>query len=190
MLEPFGGEAFGLTVRETTRITSIWGVCVLAALLIAGAVENRLPKRVVVKAGAWIALIGFVLISASGVTLNLGIFYSGVVLLGVGTGLSTVSNLSLMLDMTTAEKVGLFIGAWGMSNAISRLLGAIVGGAIRDVISQVAQNAVAGYVVVFGIEAGMLAVSLLILKRIDVQAFRKQAEGPSLVESAAVATDV
>ena len=25
LLEPFGGEAFGMTVQETTRITSIWG---------------------------------------------------------------------------------------------------------------------------------------------------------------------
>ena len=45
LLEPFGGEAFGLTVQQTTRITSIWGVCVLAALLVAGVLEGRLAKR-------------------------------------------------------------------------------------------------------------------------------------------------
>jgi BCD family chlorophyll transporter-like MFS transporter len=120
LLEPFGGEAFGLTVQQTTRITSIWGVCVLAALITAGVLEGRLPKRRVAQAGGWVALVGFVLIAASGILVGQRIFYIGVVLLGVGTGLSTVSNLSLMLDMTTAGKVGLFIGAWGMANAFSR----------------------------------------------------------------------
>ncbi len=187
LLEPFGGQAFGLTVQETTRITSIWGSCVLAALLLAGFLENRLPKRVVVKAGAWISLAGFILITASGFLLSQAVFYSGVVLLGVGTGLATVSNLSLMLDMTTADKVGLFIGAWGMANAGSRLLGTIIGGAIRDIITQIAQNPITGYVVVFAIEAAMLALSLLILRKVNVEEFQQQVEKTSLVERAAVA---
>ncbi len=59
LLEPFGGEAFGLTVRQTTRITSIWGVCVLAALVVAGLLENRVAKRKVVLIGGLLALAGF-----------------------------------------------------------------------------------------------------------------------------------
>ena len=35
LLEPFGAEAFGMPVSETTRLTSIWGGCVLLALLVA-----------------------------------------------------------------------------------------------------------------------------------------------------------
>jgi BCD family chlorophyll transporter-like MFS transporter len=189
LLEPFGAEAFGLTVTQTTRITSIWGTCVLAALLVAGGLEGRVAKRTVVRSGAWVALVGFITIAASGVLLNLGVFYSGVVLLGIGTGLSTVSNLSLMLDMTTIEKVGLFIGAWGMSNALSRLIGTVLSGVVRDLITQVAQNPLTGYLAVFIIEAAMIIVSLLMLRKIDVQAFRRQADEPSLVERAAIASE-
>ncbi len=36
LLEPYGGEAFGLTPSETTRITQIWGVCFLITLVMAG----------------------------------------------------------------------------------------------------------------------------------------------------------
>lgn len=190
LLEPFAGEAFGLSVRDTTRITAIWGTCVLAALLFAGFLENRFNKMLVVKLGAWVALIGFLIITLSGFLNNLPIFYGGVVLLGVGTGLSTVSNLSLMFDMTTAEQVGLFIGAWGMSNALSRLIGTVLSGAVRDLLTQVLQNPVFAYMVVFVIEAAMLVVSLVILRGIDVKEFRKNAEKPSLVERAAMATDL
>jgi BCD family chlorophyll transporter-like MFS transporter len=190
LLEPFGGEAFGLTVQQTTRITSIWGVCVLAALLVAGALEGRAPKRSVAQVGGWGALIGFVLIAASGVLLSNSIFYTGVVMLGIGTGLSTVSNLSLMLDMTTADKVGLFIGAWGMANALSRLLGSVISGAVRDLAARLLQQPVLSYVLVFGIMALIMLISLIMLRRIDVRAFQQQAEAtPSLVERAAMAGD-
>jgi BCD family chlorophyll transporter-like MFS transporter len=190
LLEPFGAEAFGLSVQATTRITSLWGGCVLVALLLAGALESRLGKRIVARWGAWSALLGFILIVVSGLGQNRGIFYLGVVLLGIGTGLSTVSNLSLMLDMTTAENMGLFIGAWGMANAASRLVGTILGGAVRDVVTQLAGNPLAGYVTVFAIEATMLGASLLLLRRIDVSAFQQKASSISMVERAAMANEV
>jgi BCD family chlorophyll transporter-like MFS transporter len=190
LLEPFGGEAFGLTVQQTTRITSLWGVCVLAALLAAGAMEGRLPKRRVAAFGGWGALTGFVLIALSGVLSNSSVFYTGVVLLGIGTGLSTVSNLSLMLDMTTADQVGLFIGAWGMANALSRLIGSVLGGAVRDLVARLTQQPVTSYVVVFGIMALIMLISLVMLRRINVKAFQQQAEaGLTLVERAAMAGD-
>jgi BCD family chlorophyll transporter-like MFS transporter len=189
LLEPFGGEAFGMSVRATTRITSLWGVCVLVALLVAGVLEGRIGKRSVARAGGLGALTGFLLISLSGILTSQSVFYSGVIFLGIGTGLATVSNLSLMLDMTTPEKVGLFIGAWGMSNAVSRLLGTVLGGAVRDIVTQLAQNPLMGYILVFGIEAAMVGLSLLLLQYIDVGAFRRQAQEPSLLERAAIATD-
>jgi BCD family chlorophyll transporter-like MFS transporter len=189
LLEPFGAEAFGMSVKDTTRITSIWGVCVLVALLVAGFLESRVSKLTVARWGGRSALVGFVLIGLSGMFASLEVFYTGIVLLGVGTGLATVSNLSLMLDMTVAEKVGLFIGVWGMANAISRLIGTILGGAVRDVVTQLAQSPITGYVVVFGIEALMLLISLLLLRYINVSEFRRQEGGSSLVERTAIASE-
>jgi len=187
LLEPFGGEAFGLSVQQTTRITSIWGMCVLVALVVAGALEGRVRKRTVAAAGGWGVLLGFIMILSSGMMISKGVFYSGVMFLGLGTGLATVANLSLMLDMTTAANVGLFIGAWGMANAVSRLAGTVLGGVVRDLVTQVVQSPVTGYVVVFGIEALMIAVSLVMLRRIDVSEFQREVEQPSVVERAAIA---
>lgn len=184
LLEPFGGEAFGMPVQATTRITAIWGVCVLAALLSASLLERRVGKRGVARWGAWGALSGFVFIAFSGLIARQAVFYGGVVLLGLGTGLSTVANLSLMLDMTTAGNVGLFIGAWGIADALARWMGSILGGAVRDIVTQLANNPVTGYVVVFSIEALLLLISLLLLRRIDVGAFRQQADRQSIFERA------
>lgn len=189
LLEPFGGEAFGLSVQQTTRITSIWGMCVLVALVVAGGLEGRARKRTVAAVGGCGVLLGFLMILSSGLISNKEAFYMGVMFLGFGTGLSTVSNLSLMLDMTTAANVGLFIGAWGMANAVSRLAGTVLGGVVRDLVTQIAQNPVTGYVVVFAIEALMIVVSLVMLRRIDVSQFQRDVEQPSLVERAAIATE-
>jgi BCD family chlorophyll transporter-like MFS transporter len=189
LLEPFGGEAFGMSVRATTRITSIWGGFTLLSLLVAGAMERRYTKRNVAAWGGGGALLGFGLIATSGILGSLGIFYAGVVLLGLGTGLSTVSNLSLMLDMTAPGKVGLFIGAWGMANAISRLTGSIVGGALRDVLTRTLADPVFAYVIVFCFLGALLLVSLVLLFRIDVSAFRKHTEDAPLVERIALAAD-
>lgn len=186
LLEPFGAEAFGMTVRETTRITAIWGGCMLAALAAAGVLESRTDKRSVARWGGVVALAGFVLIVLSGFSRSLPVFYAGIVLLGSGTGLSTVSNLSLMLDMTSEGSVGLFIGAWGMANAISRLLGSVLGGALRDTVSRAAQNPLAGYLVVFGLMALMLLASLWMLRQISVGDFRRRTQTMSVVDRAAM----
>jgi BCD family chlorophyll transporter-like MFS transporter len=159
LLEPFGGEAFNMPVQETTRITSIWGGTFLLALVLAGIFEGRTPKVTIARIGGVTAALGFGLIALSGILLDTTVFYVGLVLLGTGSGLSTTSNLSLMLDMTTAGNVGLFMGAWGMSNALSRLAGSVLGGVVRDLASALAGSPVFGYVLVFGIMGALLVIS-------------------------------
>ena len=189
LLEPFGAEAFGMTVTQTTRITSIWGTFVLLAILVAGLMEGRVSKRLVAQLGNTGALLGFIVIVISGILINKSVFYTGVTLLGIGTGLSTVANLSLMFDLTIPGMVGLYIGAWGFSNALSRLVGSILGGVVRDVVTQATGLALSGYLVVFGIEAIMLFIATIMLYRINVNAFRKRVEEPSFAEKVAIAAE-
>jgi BCD family chlorophyll transporter-like MFS transporter len=189
LLEPFAAEAFGLTVQQTTSITSLWGAFVLAAILIAGALEGRVAKKSLAQIGNIGALAGFIVIVASGLLLSKSVFYTGVTLLGLGTGLSTVANLSLMFDLTAPGMVGLYIGAWGFSNALSRLVGTLLAGVTRDAVTQATGQGMSGYLVVFGIEAGMLLVAALMLTRIDVRAFHKKIGEPSFSERVALASD-
>ena len=189
LLEPFAAEAFGMSVTETTRITSLWGTFVLVAIIVAGLLEGRIRKRIVAQVGNLGALAGFIVIVVSGFSRSLSVFYTGVTLLGIGTGLSTVANLSLMFDLTVAGNVGLYIGAWGFSNAMSRLTGSMLGGVVRDGVTQATGQALSGYIVVFGIEALMLGIAAVMLARIDVSAFKQKATEPSFEEKVALTTN-
>jgi BCD family chlorophyll transporter-like MFS transporter len=189
LLEPFGAEAFGMTVTQTTRITSLWGTFVLLAILVAGLFEARVSKRLVAQLGNTGALLGFLVIVLSGIFIHKTVFYIGVTLLGIGTGLSTVANLSLMFDLTIPGMVGLYIGAWGFSNALSRLTGSILGGALRDVVTRATGHALSGYLVVFSLEALMLLIATIMLYRINVRAFSRQAEEPSFADKVAMAAE-
>ncbi len=190
LLEPFAAQAFGLPVGATTQITSIWGACFLVTLVLAGVLERKFSKRSLARVGGLGGITAFLLISASGLLANLPVFYLGVVLLGLATGLSTVSNLSLMLDMTVPGSEGLFMGAWGIANAYSRLAGALMSGALRDLSTRLFSSPVMGYILVFVLEALMLLVSLVLLNRIDVNAFQRKARALPVVERVSLAGDV
>jgi MFS transporter, BCD family, chlorophyll transporter len=176
LLEPFAARAFDMPVSATTRITSIWGTCYLASLAVAGLLEGRVSKIVIARLASWIGVASFALVGLSGLVSSQGLFYSGLVLLGLATGPATVSNLSLMLDMTVPGKVGMFIGAWGSASAFARLLGSLTTAAVRDLARLEPQYAVLGYIIGFWILGFFLLMSLYILGKIDLASFRRRAQ--------------
>lgn len=184
LLEPYAAEAFGWSVSQTTRLTSIWGGAVLFMIMITGFLEKRHGRKNVAQMGNLGAIGGFVLIIVGGALASSSLFLGGVVLLGAGTGISTVANLALMFDLTLPGQVGLFVGAWGLSNSFSRLTGSMLGGVVRDLATNILNNDLAGYLIVFVIETGMMIVAATMLKGIDVGEFRRNAEVPSPVERA------
>lgn len=189
LLEPFGAHAFGMSLEQTSRIVSITNSFTLAAFVVAGFLDGRANKKYVAQSGNLGVLTGFVIIVISGLTASLPAFYIGIILLGFGTGISTIANLSLMFDLTVPEKVGLYIGAWGFSNGLSRLVGLLMAGVVADLATQVTGDSMNGYLIVFGIEALMILTAAIMLYRIDVNAFQKKAHEPSFVNKVAVVAD-
>jgi BCD family chlorophyll transporter-like MFS transporter len=188
LLEPFGAEAFGMSVRETTQLTAVWGGATLLALLLQGLLFSRfLSKQAGATVGALVAALGFGLIALSAILDMQPLFVPGIAVLGFGTGIATTTNLALMLDMTTPQNVGLFIGAWGMADAAARGLGNLLAGVVRDLAGALFGNPLAGYTTVFILEGLMLCVALLLLRRIDIAAFR--GERPSMTQLVALAGD-
>ncbi|HEU5101845.1 MAG TPA: BCD family MFS transporter [Roseiflexaceae bacterium] len=183
LLEPYAADVFGVPVARTTEYTAIWGSAFLAALLLAAPIARRAGKMRAASIGGMVAALGLLLIAVSGVLQAKDLLMAALVIFGLGSGLSTATNLALMLDMTLAGQVGAFIGAWGMADALARLCGTILSGVVRDSINALSGNLAAGYISVFLLEALALLVSLLLLKRISVARFR-EGDLPPMIELA------
>jgi BCD family chlorophyll transporter-like MFS transporter len=196
LLEPFAARAFGIPVDKTTFITSIWGTAYLVSLLLTGFIGGRVSKIKVARLASWLAILAFGIIAMSGFVGGLYLFYTGLVVLGIATGPATVSNLSIMLDMTVPGKIGMFIGAWGSASAFARLLGSITTAIVRDVVDAMPFSAgTIGYASGFLLLAVFLLISLEILKKIDVNAFIQNvfiddSSTKSIIEHAALSGDV
>jgi BCD family chlorophyll transporter-like MFS transporter len=176
-------------VKATTELVRVLNTCMLVTMLLAAWLERRTSKQRIVVIGSVGSMVGFIVIILGGVLASKAVFYTGVTILGLAIGLATVSNLSLMLDMTRAGQVGLFIGAWGMAESFARLSGDLVGGIVRDLVTNIARDNLLGYLVVFGLEAVMLLLSLLILRAIDVKSFQTDTEPLAPLERVAMASE-
>jgi len=188
LLEPYAADTLGMSVSETTRLEAVWGIGVFITLLGGLGLVRLLGKRFNAYAGAIVAIVAFGLIIVAGSMGNIMFFHASVFLLGLGSGLMTVSNLSFMLDMTVPQNVGLYIGAWGVANFVAQSLGTVGGALLRDVAYYLTGNVSLGYMTVFGLEMVGLVAALLLLRTITVDAFQRDAQ-VELVDVLAIAGD-
>ena len=126
--------------------------------------------------GALVTAVAFGLIIVTGLAGSANAFMAAVFLLGLGGGLMTVSNLSLMLDMTVPQAAGLYMGAWGVANFAGQALGNIASGLLRDTTLLLTGNRLFGYAAVFSLEIVGLLISIWLLRRISVTEFRQDAK--------------
>ncbi|MBC6417777.1 MAG: BCD family MFS transporter, partial [Prochloron sp. SP5CPC1] len=116
VLEPYGGEVFGMSIGETTFLNAFWGIGILIGYSITGfLVVPRLGKTLTTKYGCVLVAISFFLIIIAGFTHEEAILKAAVLLFGVAAGVATIGSINLMLDLTAAETAGTFIGAWGLA---------------------------------------------------------------------------
>jgi BCD family chlorophyll transporter-like MFS transporter len=184
ILEPYGGEVFGMTIAETTQLNAAFGMGTLLGIIFTGwLVVPRIGKQRTVKIGcSWAALclVGLIL---SGLTAAPQVLLSAVFLFGSASGVLTLGAIILMLDLTVAETAGTFIGAWGLAQAIARGSATVLGGGLLDLgrlIFSGGQNAAAvggsnallAYGLVFGLQAVGMLVAIGLLSRVDILEFQ------------------
>ncbi|WP_042892226.1 MFS transporter, partial [Anaplasma marginale] len=133
VLEPYGGEVFGLCISDTTRLNIPYGIGTLIGIGFTGfAIVPRLGKKNTTKLGCLGVALCFLLIILSGFYGSVSLLFGALFLFGLFSGTITAGATSLMLDFTAAETAGTFIGAWGLAQAMSRGLGTLFGGAILN----------------------------------------------------------
>jgi BCD family chlorophyll transporter-like MFS transporter len=177
VMEPYGGEVFGMCVSDTTKLNAFWGTGVLLGISSTGfLIVPRIGKQKTAQLGCVMVALSLGLVILSGFSANPRMLQWTLVLFGLASGITTTGAISLMLDLTAAETAGTFIGAWGLAQAMARALATLSGGAALDVGKQIFSEPVLSYGMVFGLQALGMLLAIWLLNRVDVSEFRTNAK--------------
>ncbi len=176
IMEPFGGEVFGMCIAQTTQLNAFWGTGTLFGIAATGfMLIPRIGKQKTTKYGCIFATICFILLIFAGFSANQSLLKSSLLFFGLASGMITAGATSLMLDLTAAETAGTFIGAWGLSQAIARGLATVLGGTILNIGKVVFSSPVLAYGFVFLVQALGMILAVWLLSRVDVKEFKENA---------------
>lgn len=179
LLEPYGGQVLGMSVTATTQLTALWGVAMLGAMAIAGLWLWRGRAALVLLAiGCFVGGAGYALVALAG---EVGVFRGGVALIGFGRGTFLIGTIALIMALTERLHAGLFLGLWGVTQAIAQGIGTIGGGLTRDIALNWTGSVKLGYVSVYFAASAVLVLTLLLLVTLrlsrQLQAQRSPWEG-------------
>jgi BCD family chlorophyll transporter-like MFS transporter len=177
LLEPFGGEVFGLSAAATTRFNAFMGVGVVVGML--GGGMRLIPKwgkRRVISLGMILMVLAFAALAGSALIGYAKALPLLILFLGLGAGFFTVGGVALMMDMTAREHTGLFVGAWTLIQALAKGPTAIVGGALQSTFIVLGSSPAQAYAGVFLLEALGIGLGLVFLRQVAVERFRGDVE--------------
>ena len=177
MLEPFGGDVFGLPVGETTRFNAYWGVGVLIAMILTVIFTRRWRPEQQVSTTAWgLGLLGaplFLLGLASALEM-LTMVRPVLIAFGFGFGVFTVGGVSLLMAMNREAQAGSYLALWSVIQLATRGAGIAAGGFIRDIALAITGSYSAAYATLFVIEAMGVFLCIALLFRVDIKGFANE----------------
>jgi MFS transporter, BCD family, chlorophyll transporter len=178
ILEPFGGDIFGLAPGATALLNAFWGSGTVIGILLAGfLISPRIGKRQTAKYGCQGVVISLVLVILTALTGNAKLLQFVLLIFGLASGMTTTGAITLMLDLTAVETAGTFIGAWGLAQALARGCSTLLGGLLLDVGKLVfGSNLLMAYSTVFCLQALSMLFAIQLLGRVNVQEFQSNAK--------------
>ena len=177
VMEPYGGEVFGMCISETTKLNAFFGIGTLFGIGLTGfLILPKLGKKQTTKIGCLFSIICFILIIFSGFMESRDMLKVGLLLLGLASGTITAGATSLMLDLTVAETAGTFIGAWGLSQAMARGFSTVLGGVVLYLGKSIFSVPVFSYSLVFLMQSIGMLFAIHILKYVSIKEFKNDAK--------------
>jgi MFS transporter, BCD family, chlorophyll transporter len=173
ILEPFAGLMFAMTPGESTSLSGIQHMGVLAGMILVGVGGRAFAKdagglrswTVGGCIGSALALAGLAV--AARVAPDWPIA-ANVALLGFSNGVFAVSAIGAMMMLAGAgggSKEGVRMGVWGASQAIAFGLGGLIGAVGVDAGRRLMGADGPAFALIFGIEAGMFLLAALVATR-------------------------
>jgi BCD family chlorophyll transporter-like MFS transporter len=179
VLEPYGGDLFGMSVSDTAKLNAYNGSGTLISIALAGfLIVPRIGKNNTAKIGCIALVVSLVMIVGAGISGAPILLKLAMLVFGVASGIATTGALSLMLDLTAVETAGTFIGAWGLAQAMARGLATVLGGGVLNLgkIIFASVNGLPAYGLVFGSQVICLVMAIVLLQRVNVKEFQASAE--------------
>ncbi|MEO1018717.1 MAG: PucC family protein, partial [Pseudomonadota bacterium] len=171
LLEPYGGQILNLSVGGTTLLTAILAAGSLIGFGIAArALARDFDPYRLSGIGLVIGLVAFSAVIFAAPLQSAAVFRCGTFLIGLGGGLFAVSMMTAAMGLARGGQSGLALGAWGAVQASAAGVAIALGGAIRDIVSSLAERGLlgpaltdpsTGYGVVYHIELALLFATLV-----------------------------
>ncbi len=174
ILEVFGAEVLKMSVRETASFQQIWGMGVLASMLMMGVATARwnINRLKVALLGNYGTAIGLLLLALTATLESRTLLYPVLLVMGVSTGLHTLGAVTTMMDLTVEGARATYMGMWGLAMSIgSGLSGVMAGALVTMLIETTWLSPSVGYAFIFALEAGVMLIGALVLRGADFQAF-------------------
>jgi len=183
ILEPFAGAVFGMTLGESTRMSSVQHGGVLAGMILI-AVVGSVAKGGIRALRGWI-VVGCLM--AFSILVGLAFAYrapeafplrSAFFALGVANGAFAAAAIAAMMQLVNAGRPGregVRMGMFGAAQAIAFGLGGFLGTVLLDLGRLVTGSVTGGYGVVFLVDAALFLASAALALRIGQEAGRRDA---------------
>jgi BCD family chlorophyll transporter-like MFS transporter len=193
ILEPFGAEVLHATLEQTTRYSSTWqGATAIVLILSVIIWRKRSPERQapIAKVGLGIMAVGMVWLALTALTGIRWMVNPALLVFGIGFGFYTFSAFQLLVVMTTDLAAGAYFGLWAVTILLSRGIGILAGGALRDSLHALTQSFSLAYGIIFGLEGLGLFISILLLSRVNIVGFARDTGRISAAEAQVIGADV
>ncbi|MGG5811057.1 BCD family MFS transporter [Falsiroseomonas sp. CW058] len=174
ILEPFAGTVFGMTLGETTRLSSLQHGGVLAGMIVIALVGSLSGGRVEVLrrwtiGGCAAACLILLALAAAGITGTAFPLRESFFALGLANGAFAAAAIATMMQLVSrggGGRDGVRMGMFGAAQAIAFGLGGLAGTVVLDLGRLATGSAGGGYVVVFLADAALFLASALLARRI------------------------
>ncbi len=175
ILEPFAGLRFGLTPGQSTQLSGVQHMGVLAGMVLVGVGGHafggaglRLKPWIVGGClGSTAALLALTMAADAGPGWPLR---PTVFVLGFANGVFAVAAIGAMMDLAGADgpgQEGIRMGLWGAAQAMAFGIGGLAGATGVDIGRRAFGTDAPAFALVFAVEAGLFVVAALVATRLS-----------------------
>ncbi|MGF1561234.1 MAG: BCD family MFS transporter [Geminicoccaceae bacterium] len=171
LLEPYGGQILNLDVQATTTLTALFAGGTLAGFALAArSLARGMDPYRLAALGAMAGLPGFSAVIFADPLQSAMLFRIGIMFIGFGAGLFGVGSMVAAMALAKDSGSGLALGAWGAVQATAAGVAIALGGALRDIVGDLAmaghlgvalQHPSTGYGFVYHLELLLLFLTLV-----------------------------